>query len=233
MAGKLKILVVDDELPVCKSIASVLENRNSLVETALSGEEALKKDLKQRYDLIITDLMMPGISGLEVCQAMRKLDACRDLPVVMLTARGEESDIVAGLDLGADDYVTKPFSPKVLISRIKAIMRRREQNGAEGGPEQETPVRLGELEVDPIRFEARVEGAVVSLTLTEFNILKLLARRAGWVFTRQQIIDAIRGYDYSISLRAVDVHVFSLRKKLGRSGPRLESVRGIGYRVRA
>ncbi len=227
------VLVVEDEEDILQLVSYNLTRAGFQVSCAQSGEEALEKLGAGRPDLMVLDLMLPGISGLEVCQAVRKLDACRDLPVVMLTARGEESDIVAGLDLGADDYVTKPFSPKVLISRIKAIMRRREQNGAEGGPEQETPVRLGELEVDPIRFEARVEGAVVSLTLTEFNILKLLARRAGWVFTRQQIIDAIRGYDYSISLRAVDVHVFSLRKKLGRSGPRLESVRGIGYRVRA
>lgn len=227
------VLVVEDEEDILQLVSYNLTRAGFQVSCAQSGEEALEKLGAGRPDLMVLDLMLPGISGLEVCQAVRKLDACRDLPVVMLTARGEESDIVAGLDLGADDYVTKPFSPKVLISRINAILRRREQNGAEGGPEQEAPVRLGELEVDPIRFEVRVEGVVVPLTLTEFNILKLLARRAGWVFTRQQIIDAIRGYDYSISLRAVDVHVFSLRKKLGRSGPRLESVRGIGYRVKA
>jgi two-component system phosphate regulon response regulator PhoB len=150
----------------------------------------------------------------------------------MLTAKGEEIDIITGLDLGADDYVSKPFSPKILIARIKAVLRKKSENSLRRQKEEDSIIVKDNLVIDPVRFEVKVNGTRVKLTVTEFNILKLLARRASWVFTRQQIIDAVKGYEFSVTPRAVDVHIFSLRNKLGKAGEKIESVRGIGYRLK-
>lgn len=226
------VLVVEDEEDILQLLSYTLTKGGLRVVLAQSGEEALEKLGEEHVDLILLDLMLPGISGIEVCQAVRKAEGLKDIPVVMLTAKSEEQDIIAGLAQGADDYVTKPFSPKVLMARVLANLRRRNPEGAEDGDEQLAPIHLGELSLDPARFQVTIGGKSLTLTLTEFNILKLLARRPGWVFTRPQIIDAVRGYEYSISLRTVDVHVSSLRKKMGPAGRMIESVRGLGYRLK-
>jgi two-component system phosphate regulon response regulator PhoB len=177
--------------------------------------------------------MLPGVNGLEVCKALKNNPDTRDIFVLMLTAKGEESDVVVGLELGADDYVTKPFSPRVLMARIRALLRRREEDD-EPAPDTraERILKVHEMEVHPGRRETLVRGKPVDLTTTEFDLLHFLARRPGWVFTRQQILDAVRGHDAVVTDRAVDVQIVGLRKKLGRAGKYIETVRGVGYRFK-
>jgi two-component system phosphate regulon response regulator PhoB len=178
--------------------------------------------------------MLPGMDGLTVCHKLKNQPKTKAIPIVMLTAKGEESDIVAGLNLGADDYITKPFSPKVLLARARAVLRRvatRDQESPEGS-KGEGPFSIHELTIHPGRHEVLVEGAVVDLTSTEFRLLQLLARRPGWVFTRQQILDGVHGDNYAITDRAVDVQIVGLRRKLGSAGRYIETVRGVGYRFR-
>ena len=226
------ILVVEDEEDIQQLVSFNLMKGGYDIVCAESGEEALKKMGARRPDLLLLDLMLPGINGLDVCKAARQIDTTRDMPIIMLTAKGEEADIVVGLEMGADDYITKPFSPKVLLARIKAILRRKTEEMTAASPAPDPFIRFADLTIDPGRFEVRVKDEPVQLTVSEFDILKMLVKRAGWVFSRQQIIDSIRGYDYTVTLRAVDVHIFSLRKKLGRIGEKIEAVRGIGYRFR-
>ena len=154
-------------------------------------------------------------------------------PIIMLTAKGEEEDIVAGLECGADDYITKPFSPKVLVARIKSVLRRLEENKDGAEQTEKGRVVVNGLEIDLGRHEVRLEGALLQLTMTEFGILNLLAEKPGWVFTRQQIIDSVRGYDFLVTPRAIDVQIFGLRKKMGKAGGMIETVRGIGYRFKS
>lgn len=226
------ILVVEDDEDIQQLVGYTLIKSGFLVEYADSGEEGLKKIKRQRPDLILLDLMLPGMDGKEFCRIIHSGESLyADISIIMLTAKGEESDIISGLDHGADDYITKPFSPKILLSRVKAVLRRK----ARGGASQQTAghddtIAIGSLVIDPGRYEVTIAGQPVSLTPTEFGILKMLAGRPGWVFSRQQIIDAVRGYDYIITTRAIDVQVFSLRKKLGDYGRKIETVRGIGYR---
>ncbi len=231
MRSRYSVLIVEDEEGIQQLVSYNLIRAGFLVQCTDSGEEALEILGSRRPDCIILDLMLPGISGLDVCRAVRSMELAREIPILMLTARGEEADIVAGLAEGADDYITKPFSPKVLVARTRAVIRRRQQEKAEACEVEPEPViELGDLRIDPARFEVVVGRKKVRLTVSEFAILKLLASRAGWVFSRQQILDAIRGSDYAVTPRAVDVHIFSLRKKLGGTGRRIEAVRGIGYR---
>jgi two-component system phosphate regulon response regulator PhoB len=171
--------------------------------------------------------MLPGMDGLELCRLLRADAATRALPIVMLTAKGEESDVVAGLELGADDYITKPFSPRVLLARVRAVLRRR----VDGSPAAGGALQVHQIAIHPGRREVTVDGRPVSLTFTEFNILHFLARRPGWVFTRGQIMDAARGEDYHVTERSVDVQMVNLRKKLGPAGRHLQTVRGVGYRL--
>ena len=221
------ILAVEDEEDILELITFNLGKDGFQVKGAGSGEDALRFARSAPPDLILLDLMLPGIDGLDVCRILKRDDATRHIPIVMLTAKGEESDIVAGLELGADDYITKPFSPKVLLARVRAVLRR------EIVPADETAmVSMRDLVIDPGRHRVLVEGQPVELTYSEFHILLLLARRAGWVFTRYQIVDAIRGDDYSVTERSVDVHIAALRKKLGLAGDCIETVRGVGYRFR-
>ena len=178
--------------------------------------------------------MLPGMSGVEVCKAMRRGEgnAYRAIPIIMLTAKGEEEDIVAGFDSGADDYITKPFSPKVLIARIKAVVKRSLTDRADNEESRKAVIIVDGLEIDKGKHEVSIDGSEVQLTTTEFSIISLLAGKPGWVFTRQQIIDSVRGYDFLITPRAIDVQIFGLRKKLGEYGKMIETVRGIGYRYR-
>ena len=222
-----RILVVDDEEDVLELVRYNLDRSGYHVETASSGEEALEKARRKQPDLVILDLMLPGMDGLEVCRKLKNDGRTESLPVIMLTARSEEADIVTGLELGADDYVTKPFSPKVLIARVRRVLRR-----AASRDVQQPTIKIRDLAMDPGRREVHVKSKLINLTFTEFNILYALARRPGLVLTRYQIVDAVRGEDYPVTDRAVDVQIVSLRKKLGSCGSYIETVRGVGYRFK-
>ncbi len=233
--AKITVLVVEDEAEIQQLVSYNLIRAGLNVTCADSGEEALARLKAEKIDCVLLDLMLPGMSGSEVCAVMRRGESnpMRAIPVIMLTAKGEEEDIVAGLDCGADDYITKPFSPKVLIARIKAVVKRAVADRGASVEERKTVIVVDGLEIDKGRHEVRLGGLPVQLTTTEFGILSLLAEKTGWVFTRQQIIDHVRGYDFLITPRAVDVQIFGLRKKLGEYGRMIETVRGIGYRFRS
>ena len=225
---KEHILVVDDEADIRELLEYNLAREGYKVACVSTGEEALKRGRSDQPDLVVLDLMLPGADGLEVCRRLKAEAKTKHIPIVMLTAKGEEADIVAGLELGADDYVTKPFSPRVLLARMKAVLRR----GAMEGRDETTLVRVRGLEIHPGRHEVRVKGKEVKLTRTEFRILHFLARRPGWVFTRYQIVDGAQGEDVAVTDRSVDVHIVSLRRKLGPRGRDIETVRGVGYRFK-
>ena len=226
--AKETILVVEDEEDIRELLKYNLEKEGYQVFGAATGEEALQAVRRRRPDLILLDLMLPGIDGLEVCRRIKSEPQARHLPIVMLTAKGEETDIVTGLELGADDYVTKPFSPRVLVARLRAALRRRSQPL----PPQTAPLKTDELVIHPGRHEVLLQGQPIPLTVTEFRLLHLLAGRPGWVFTRSQIVNEIHGEDYPVSDRSIDVQIVSLRKKLGAFGSRIETIRGIGYRFK-
>ncbi len=228
-------MIVEDEAAIQQLVSYNLIKAGFHVTCADSGEEALDFLAKEDIDCVLLDLMLPGMSGLEVCERIRAKSSRggHSLPVIMLTAKGEEEDVVAGLGYGADDYITKPFSPKVLIARIKAVLRRGFEKDKYAQDDDQTTIVIDDLQIDKGRHEVRLAGEVLQLTMTEFGILVLLAGKPGWVFTRQQIIDSVRGYDFLITPRAIDVQIFGLRKKLGDSGQMIETVRGVGYRFRA
>lgn len=229
---KPNILVIEDDPDIQQLVTYNLIKAGMHVTCADRGEDALSVLSNEQVDGIILDIMLPGKDGLEVCRIIREQDATKNVPVILLTARGEENDIVAGLETGADDYVTKPFSPKVLIARLQAIMRRKHMAGENDRADESEQIALHGLNIHPGRHEVQYNGRIIHLTGTEFSILHLLAGRPGWVFTRQQIIDQSRGYEYLITPRAVDVQIFGLRKKLGKAGHLVETVRGIGYRMK-
>ncbi len=222
------ILVVDDEEDILSLIEYNLIKEKYVVTCVTTGEEAIRLANSLVPNLVLLDLMLPGIDGLEVCRNLKREAKTREILIVMLTAKGEESDIVKGLEMGADDYITKPFSPKILAARIKAVLRRKESEPVDDA----SILRIAELEIHPGRHETSISGQPLVLTLTEFRILHFLARRPGWVFTRNQIIDAVHGDDYPVTERSVDVQVVGLRKKLGECGKYIETVRGVGYRFR-
>jgi two-component system phosphate regulon response regulator PhoB len=233
--AKQHILVVEDEADIQQLVSYNLIKAGFHVTCADSGEEALACLEREEIDCILLDLMLPGISGTEVCAAVKK-DGTKGrstIPIIMLTAKGEEEDVVIGLESGADDYITKPFSPKVLVARVKAVLRRSRGQEEDGGGAKDHVIAAAGLEIDKGRHEVRLKGEQVHLTMTEFGILSLLAGKPGWVFTRQQIIDSVRGYDFLVTPRAMDVQIFGLRKKLGEAGEAIETVRGIGYRFKA
>ena len=225
--AKEVILVVDDEEDIRELVELNLSREGYQVLACDSGERALELVRSKKPDLVVLDLMLPGVDGLEVCKRLKADPDTRHILVVMLTAKGEEADIVAGLELGADDYVTKPFSGKVLVARVRRLLRRHVEEIEEGGI-----VRVEGVTIDPTRREVRIDGKLVTLTLTEYNILQSLARRPGVVFTRYQIVDKIHGDDYLVTDRAVDVQIVALRRKLGRYGKLIETVRGVGYKLK-
>jgi two-component system phosphate regulon response regulator PhoB len=226
--AKERILVVDDEEDIRELVEYNLTREGYKVIGAHSGEKALQIARAEPIDLIVLDLMLPVMDGLEVAKRLKKDSNTDRIPIVMLTAKGEESDVVAGLELGADDYIAKPFSPRILIARIRAVMRRL---GKE--PVDDTAViQVHELKLHPGRREVEAGGRPIDLTYTEFQVLYYLASRPGWVFTRSQIVDAVRGEDYPVTDRSVDVQIVGLRKKLGAFGKYIETVRGVGYRFR-
>jgi two-component system phosphate regulon response regulator PhoB len=225
--GKENILIVDDEEDVLELVRYNLDKDGYKIETATTGEDALTKARAKLPDLMILDLMLPGIDGLEVCKKLKSDDKTQNIPIIMLSAKGEEADIVTGLELGADDYVTKPFSPKVLVARVRRILHRAVARDLE-----KAPIKIHELTINPARRQVFVKNKPVNLTFTEFNILYKLAKRPGLVFTRYQIVDALHGDDYLVTDRAVDVQIVGLRKKLGPCSKYIETVRGVGYRFK-
>jgi two-component system phosphate regulon response regulator PhoB len=223
-----RILVADDEEDILELVGYNLQRDGYRAECVQTGEAALASARANVPDLIVLDLMLPGVDGLTVCKLLKNDARTAGIPIVMLTAKGEEADIVAGLELGADDYVTKPFSPRVLLARIRAVLRRRTVEA----PDDSATVRVGDLVIHPGRREVLAGGRPVDLTHTEFRILHLLARRPGWVFTRYKIVDGVQGSDAIVTDRSVDVHIVSLRRKLGSLGSYVETVRGVGYRMK-
>lgn len=223
--AKAKVLVVDDEEDIRELVGFHLNKEGYEVIFAESGERAIEITPAKMPGLIILDLMLPEMDGLEVCRKLKSNPKTENIPIIMLTAKGEETDIVTGLEIGADDYITKPFSPKVLVSRVRAILRRKVSKEAAG-----KAIKIHDLTIDPGRHEVLVKNKTVELTLTEFNILYALARRAGAVLSRYNIVDAIHGDDYLVTDRAIDVQIVSLRKKLGQAGKYIETVRGVGYK---
>ncbi len=222
------ILVVDDEQDIQELLQYNLEKSGYRVMCASTGEEAVVMSTRHLPDLIILDLMLPGIDGRDVCRILKKNTSTDMIPIIMLTARTEASDIVAGLELGADDYVTKPFSPGVLIARIRSVLRREQKSE----PVPDEMIQQCGIVLHPGHREVTVTGEPVILTATEFDLLHLLMGRPGWVFSRSQIISSVKGDDYPVTERAIDVQVVGLRKKLGRSGDLIETVRGVGYRFK-
>jgi len=225
---KKEIFVVEDEEGILELLRYHLTREGFAVSSAADGEDAVTAIPRKLPDLILLDLMLPGLDGLGVCRALKKNPKTAGIPIVMVTAKGEEADIVAGLELGADDYITKPFSPKVLVAHLRAVLRRRARPAAT----PDSVLRVRTITIDPGRHEVKVGEKPVDLTFTEFRLLQLLAGRPGWVFTRYQIVNAIRGDDYIVTDRAVDVQVVGLRKKLGPVGKWIETVRGVGYRFK-
>jgi DNA-binding response OmpR family regulator len=217
------VLVVDDERNIVELVRLYLEKEGFAVVTAADGEAALVQYERTDPDLVVLDLMLPKLDGFEVCRELRRRG---DVPILMLTARSEDVDAIVGLELGADDYVTKPFNPRALVARVKAILRRTDAT-AKGG----RPIQVGDLRIDPRRREATVGGRRLDLRAREFDLLAALARDPGVVMTRDALLEDVWGTDFPGETRTVDVHVAEVRKKLGEDGPQVETVRGIGYRL--
>lgn len=222
------ILIVEDVEEIQELVRYNLVKEGYRVACAADGEEGLRIAASQLPDLVVLDLMLPGIDGLEVCKALKKDSSTQNIHVIILTAKGEEADIVSGLELGADDYITKPFSPRVLVARIRAVLRR---TTAESDEEAST-IRIHNMVLHLGRHEVLIDGNPVPLTSTEFRVLHVLARRPGWVLTRGQITDAVHGADYPVTDRSIDVQIVALRRKLHDAGKYIETVRGVGYRFK-
>lgn len=222
------VLIIEDDPDIRELTRYNLTQEGYTVREAANGGDGLDQAQEGAVDLILLDLMLPGMDGLEVCRRIRSSEDMRAIPVIMLTAKGEEVDVVAGLEVGADDYVTKPFSPRVLIARIRAVLRRHEVDVTEDSG----VIRAHNIMIHPARHEVRVDDEAVELTRTEFDVLRYLAQRPGWVRTRGQIVDAVHGDLYPVTERSVDVQIVGLRKKLGDAGTLIETVRGVGYRFK-
>jgi len=223
-----RILVVDDEEDLLELIRYNLGKEGYQVHCVSTGETAIREARSQPPDLILLDLLLPAVDGLSVCKILKSDPATNHIPVVMVTAKTEEADIVTGLELGADDYITKPFSPRVLLARIRAVLRRKLAQSLD----DESTIKVHELVIHPGRHEVLLRGQPVELTFTEFRLLQFLARKPGWAFSRGQIVDAVKGEDYPVTERSVDVQVAGLRKKMGDLGSYIETVRGVGYRFK-
>jgi len=226
----LKILIVDDEKDIVDLVAYNLEKEGYEILKALDGERALQLVRTKTPDLVVLDLMLPGIQGLEVCKRIRKVPETAAIPIIMLTAKGEEIDKVLGLEVGADDYITKPFSVKELLARVKAVLRRSEARRA---ADQEEVFESGGLRIDFKSYEVTVDGRKISLSPTEFRLLKFLSRNPGRVYSREQILDRVWGDDAFVEPRTVDVHVRRLRAQIEKdlnSPNYIVTVRGAGYK---
>jgi two-component system phosphate regulon response regulator PhoB len=223
----MRILIVEDEPDILNLLAFNLENSGFETTTAMDGYEALDKVRKEAPDLILLDLMLPKLNGFEVCRKIRENPGLKNIPIIMLTAKGEEADTITGLELGADDYVTKPFSPKELTLRIKAILRR-----IKPAPKEVTEWKGKGLYVNFETYEFRVDGDTEELTATEFKLIKELIRNQGRPLTREHLLSKVWGYEFDGYARTVDTHIRRLRKKMGSHSHLLETVRGVGYRMK-
>ena len=223
--SKKQILIIEDEPDIQELLSFNLDNNGYKVYTASNGEKGLEVARKEHPDLILLDLMLPGIHGLDVCRIIKSDQETSGISIIMLTALGQEEDIIKGLETGADDYVTKPFSLQVLEARIKSVLRRVPEN-----VENTKTIKIHDIQIKPRTREVKINGDVPQLTFTEFQILHLLASHPGWVFTRYQIIDKIRGDNYPVTDRSVDFQIVGLRKKMGGKGNLIQTVRGVGYR---
>ena len=223
---KEKILVVEDEEDILALVTYNLTREGYMVTGVTSGEAGLESVSEVMPQLIVLDLMLPGVDGLTVCRTLKENLTTKDIPIVMMTAKGEETDIITGLELGADDYITKPFSPKVMIARIRAVLRRHATNLITA----DDSVTRDEITINPGRHEVLINNIQIRLTSNEFRLLHYLAMRPGWVFTRDQIIAAVHTDDFAVTDRSVDVLIVGLRRKMGEAGCYIETVRGVGYR---
>jgi len=224
--AKEKILIVEDDPDIVEMIDYNLKKEGYRIISVLNGEDAIGIAEKENPDLIILDLMLPEMDGFQVCKHLRSEEKTSSVPIIMLTAKSQETDKVVGLELGADDYMTKPFSPRELVARIKAVLRRYK----DVLPKKR--IEVGSLIIDCLKHEVRVFGKEVSLTPTEFRLLEFMAQRPGRVLSRDKILDAVFEYDSDIYDRTIDTHMKSLRKKLGKARNYIETIRGIGYRFK-
>ena len=230
LADPIAILVVDDDENLRRLVAAYLESEGYEVEQAADADAAFASVERREPHLILLDLMLPGLSGLEVA---RRIRLKRQIPILMLTARGSEEDVLQGFDAGADDYLVKPFSPKVLVARVRAILRR---SGVGPQEEEEAALAVGDMSIDRKTREVRVEGREIELTTTEFDLLRVLAEHPGWVFSREELLESVWGYTYLGESRLVDVHIANLRKKIGDdpADPQfVRTVRGVGYKLQS
>jgi two-component system alkaline phosphatase synthesis response regulator PhoP len=223
-----RILVIEDDEDIQELIRYNLSKEGFQTVAALSGEDGLKKIKKDPVNLLVLDLMLPGMDGLDVCRILKKDDKTNHIPIIILSAKGEESDVVTGLELGADDYIVKPFSPHILLARIKTVLRRKSAEPVD----TTQPLMVHDLEIHPGRREVLFRKNSIVLTNLEFQVLFFLAGKPGWVFSRYQIVEGVRGDNYPVTDRAVDVLIVSLRKKLGEAGSYIETVRGVGYKFK-
>ncbi len=224
MANEL-ILAVDDEAHILELLSFNLEASGYRVVTAATGEDALVVCAHERPAMVLLDIMLPGIDGMEVCRRLKSAPTTADIPIIMLTAKGDEVDKILGLELGADDYITKPFSVRELIARVKALLRRA------APPANDGSVKIGPLTIDSANYEAFRNGEKLHLTLKEFELLKLLAQNPGKVLTRDFLLDRIWGYEFYGETRTVDVHIRHIRQKLGEDAYLVETIRGVGYKM--
>jgi DNA-binding response OmpR family regulator len=221
------IAIVDDEPDILELITMHLNRANFETKEYSNAKKFLNSLERHIPDLVILDLMLPDMDGIEICRQLRKEEKYSQLPIIMLTARADESDTILGLELGADDYVTKPFSPKELIARVKAVLRRKQRSEKEADIINVKDLLLIDLQ----KYEVKVKGEKVNLTPTEFRILTYLADKIGWVFTREQILDYLWGHDKAVLDRTIDVHIKHLREKLGDVGKYIKNIRGVGYKL--
>jgi two-component system phosphate regulon response regulator PhoB len=228
--SKEAILIIEDDPDIQELLSLSMSREGWKILQAKTGEEGLKILKSKKVNCILLDIMLPGMDGLKVLKKIKEIEQCANVPVIMTTAKGEEADIVSGLELGADDYVVKPYSPKVLIARIRAGLRRQEESGAAAAV---TVWQQGEIKLDTARHTAFCGDRQLDLFATEFSLLKHFLSNPEIVFSRNQIIAAIRGPDYPVTDRSVDVQILGLRKKLGKAGDMIETIRGVGYRLRA
>ena len=226
--SKKRILIIEDEQDMSDLLAMRFRREQFDVHVALDGQEGLDKVKDLKPDIVLLDLMLPSLSGNEIASAMRADPKTAHIPIIMLTAKSEESDIVVGLHIGADDYVTKPFSMSVLVARVQAILRRAKRGDLE--PDEDM-LRVGEIEIDQQKHNVTVNGKPIALTLTEFKLLTAVVTGRGRVLTRDQLIDKALGQDAVVTDRTIDVHLTALRRKLGDSRKHIETVRGVGYRL--
>lgn len=224
--ARVPVLIVEDDADIANLVRFHLEKEGFATRMAASGTAALASIDKDPPQAILLDIMLPDLDGFDVCRRLKRSAATRDIPIIMVTSKGEESDVVVGLELGAEDYITKPFSPKVLVARVRAVLRRHENE-----PSGQLTLLAGDIVIDPARHAVKIAGEDVDLTLTQYKLLAFLASRPGFVRTRDQMVAAVRGEDAVLSSRAIDVHIAALRQKLGAMGEIVETVRGVGYRL--